>query len=205
MQQSCKGFLIDLINLYGSDNFKDESSTYKSIKEFLEKFLSKFNCYSSKRTEPKPDIICCSRDLKSLLLIEVKKFTSEEFNLEYLKFSRENKKYLILFSKERKRVGSLEDGKNANKDGIGQLKRYYKDCFHKNRDKGIYSILTNGRIWVVFQFLPENEEELKKEEIINVFDLNLQEDCCEFLKFLNGINNGKEIQVFPHIEVIYSK
>ena len=32
MQQFCKGFLIDLINLYGSDNFKDESSTYESIK-----------------------------------------------------------------------------------------------------------------------------------------------------------------------------
>ncbi len=101
--------------------------------------------------DPKPDIIVKLKDID--ILIEVKSLKSTEFNVDKV------------YDDKKKEVGKLENGKNKNGDGVGQIRRYWLE--HKNNNKIIIPILTNGERWVIFNFDNKvDTEPIKPEDVL---------------------------------------
>jgi len=97
-----------------------------------------------------------------------------------------------------KRGGTLENyerWKNGGKeypaqngDWVGQLRGYFLSMYEENKlEKDSFSILTNGLLWVIFQFDPEKEvvDSVADSEIVSSFVL--PEDYEKLKKKMNGL------------------
>jgi len=201
----CKEFL-SYIDKLEKRNIREGCSYYTGVVSFIAsichknsiQLLNKYDIITDYKLELKKPRRNLKIDIYSqLFIIEFKHRKSKEFKV------KENGEKIILTSRGKLNLEEFEKGKvnypNQPQDGIGQIRGYYYYLKKEGKlEENALSILTNGKIWLFFEFKTKSNgtmnSEIRKDDVLLAVDISEKEDCILLSKFLRDFINKENNQ-----------
>ena len=207
--------LLELLKIINND---EGEVHYQIIKEILQLLVPDIK-FDADEKNKKPDkearVDCyyhCRNNARIIpFFIEFKKTTSAEFSKSVMlyhlyKLYKDHPNSEIASDVEEilrtLQLGQLKkesDGnyQNQDKDEVGQSKRYYYKLKEENEVK--LSIVTDGFLWIVFNFRSEEESPISIDDIEGAFYIRNKEELTKLIDLLN--QSIKFCQESPNPEV----